>query len=397
MKTLFNLVRIAFFCPQKIIRRPSKPPEVVYGAALLVWGSPGIGKSTIVESFARAYGQACEVLAPGERGEGQFGVVPVPEGGKLTYPVPDWVDPLEETGGVLFVDEINTAPPAIQPALLGLCLARRIGTHRISGNVRPIAAANETEDAAGGYDLPPALANRFVHVSVDSMINAEQWADGLVDDCWYDEPENILNTAATEAKIMQEWANVYSVKRGVVAGFIRRRPDMLLAKPKANDPNAGKAWASPRTWEMATRLLATCEILGAGELERDILLAGSVGEGPSGELLSFLREIDLPKPSDLISGKVKFVHDPGRLDRSFATLNALASYVVGLEAGKKQKDAAGVAWDILGEIHATGAEDLLVGPGSALVRAKLTHAQGVKPAQKVLAKLQPVLQAAGVQ
>ncbi len=97
----------------------------------VIVGPPGIGKSQRVKKLgAELFGDGMtEVLSPGERGEGAFGVVPVPNGdGYLHYPAPDWVKRFAESGrGLVFVDEINTAPPALQPALLGLILDGRIG------------------------------------------------------------------------------------------------------------------------------------------------------------------------------------------------------------------------------------------------------------------------------
>jgi len=55
----------------------------------VVVGAPGIGKSQRVKALATSLGWDCEVLSPGERGEGAFGVVPVPNGdGYLLYPGP---------------------------------------------------------------------------------------------------------------------------------------------------------------------------------------------------------------------------------------------------------------------------------------------------------------------
>jgi hypothetical protein len=82
-----------------------------------------------------------ELLSPGERGEGAFGVTPIPGIGQtggmvLSYPMPDWTEKFADGVGIVFVDEISSSPPSIQPYLLGLLQERRIGS---AGHFRHLA------------------------------------------------------------------------------------------------------------------------------------------------------------------------------------------------------------------------------------------------------------------
>ena len=78
---------------------------------------------------------------------------------------PDWAVRLVRAGrGLLFLDELSTAPPAVQAALLRLVLERRVGALRLPPGVRIVAAANPRSSAADGWELSPPLANRFVHL-----------------------------------------------------------------------------------------------------------------------------------------------------------------------------------------------------------------------------------------
>jgi MoxR-like ATPase len=89
-------------------------------------------------------------------GEGAFGVIPVPDkSGVIKYPPPEWTLAHDEAGGVVFIDEMSSTPPALQPPLLGLLFARRIGGKTLSARTRVIGAANPPEVAAGGFDLAP--------------------------------------------------------------------------------------------------------------------------------------------------------------------------------------------------------------------------------------------------
>ncbi len=83
-------------------------PEGFWGLPLIIWGDPGTGKTSFLKDSAKRTSMAYERLSPAERGEGQFGVVPVPHtDGFLHYPAPAWAQRFDN-GGVLFLDEINT-------------------------------------------------------------------------------------------------------------------------------------------------------------------------------------------------------------------------------------------------------------------------------------------------
>ena len=143
-----NILRAALFTPTG---------NGEWGLPMLAWSAPGMAKSAKIEDLAASCDLPCEVLSPGERGEGGFGVVPVPKYGAdgrtpetLSYPAPDWTERFKEGRGIVFVDELTTAPPAVQPAMLGLVLRKRIGATVLPPGVRVIAAANPPEQAEIG-------------------------------------------------------------------------------------------------------------------------------------------------------------------------------------------------------------------------------------------------------
>src|SRR5258706_13170330 len=99
MKT--NLLRAALFTPG---------PNRMWGLPILLWGAPGVAKTALIRQLSDEYSMPLEVLSPACRGEGAFGVTPVPVDGRMTYPRPDWTDRFEQTGrGIGFIDEINLA------------------------------------------------------------------------------------------------------------------------------------------------------------------------------------------------------------------------------------------------------------------------------------------------
>src|SRR6202042_2804518 len=91
---------------------------------------------------------------------------------------PSWAVAVAEAGhGLVFFDEISTAPPAVQAALLRVVLERTVGDLTLPDAVSVVAAANPPERAADGWALSPPLANRFCHL--DWPVDARTVADGF--------------------------------------------------------------------------------------------------------------------------------------------------------------------------------------------------------------------------
>jgi MoxR-like ATPase len=140
-------------------------PKGYWGVPVLVWGMPGTGKSTFIESLQRdgfpVYTMIASLHDPTD-----FNGLPVLHDGRMRFAPPDWVYLFEEHGqGILFLDELTTAPPTVQTALLRLVLERKVGAHSLPAGVRIVAAANPPDIAASGWELSPPLANRFVHLN----------------------------------------------------------------------------------------------------------------------------------------------------------------------------------------------------------------------------------------
>jgi hypothetical protein len=383
-----DIARAAIFTPASTVR-----DEVVWGLPVCFWGPPGVGKTFQLSRLAKSHSLALEVLSPGERGEGAFGVTPVPSPGNksLNYPPPDWVVEMGE-GGVLFLDEINQAPPPLQPALMGILLARRVGGHYLGNRVRPIAAANPTEQAAGGWDFAPPVANRMGHLNWPDVVS-EGWADWLLGD------EGALaqgaDSFALEKTVLAAWDEPWARTRGLVAGFIRARGGGMLHKmPAMGSTDLGRAWPSPRTWEMAARAHASAAIHRLNVEDTEEFVGAFVGKGAASELFGYAEKLDLPNPADVLDGKVSFKHDPKRLDRTAAILGSCHALVVPASADKR-KERTQKLWSILAEKKILDeAMDVAFGSVKALVGAKLHTSQ---TAYTVLAKMLPLLKAAGIQ
>lgn len=380
-----------------------------WGLPLLLWGDPGIAKTALVEALAAEWGLPCETLSPSERGEGAFGVVPVPVNGVLTYPRPEWTTRFDDGRGLVFVDEATTAAPALQGPIMGLIHARRIGGHTLHGGVRVLAAANPPEKAAGGFDLASALANRFGHLDVGAPTPEEHAAYMLGQSTDVGTPFAKMTPAAEtsarlggavgdaadeEARVLKAWPTAWAHAAGHETAFLLRRPGLKNQCPDVGDPKAGRAWPSDRAWEHATRAWASARVHDLSPALTETFVASFLGEGVASELFAFVEEQDLPDPVKLLDGVETFSHNSKRLDRTLATLNACASLITPVGAAKRKERTAMMWVGLLEKLTEDKADtDILVPAVQTLINAQL-HL--MKEATKTLAKLQPVLKAAGV-
>lgn len=302
---------------------------------VLLWGAPGTGKSSVVNDLATAMGWPCEVVIASIREPSDFAGLPIVVDGQVHFAPPTWATSLAENGhGVLFLDEISTAPPAVQAALLRVVLERTVGDLQLPEDVVVIAAANPPDQAADGWDLSAPLANRFCHLdwTTDAAVVAQGFTAGFapptVPDLGLDRPE-ALSRARTRS-------------RAEVATFLLLRPSAVIGPPQ-DRAAAGRAWPSPRTWEMAADLLAATRITDVSSEVRTVLVSGCVGDGPGIEFLAWRAELDLPDPEHVLADPAGF-ELPERGDRAYAVLTSVAAAV----AAEATVERWAAGWQVLG-------------------------------------------------
>jgi hypothetical protein len=263
---------------------------------------------------------------------------------------PDWAVRLVKAGrGLLFLDELSTAPPAVQAALLRLVLERRVGALRLPPGVRIVAAANPRSSAADGWELSPPLANRFVHL---------QWA--------HDHEVVVRGLGGTWPRATlprldpDKLSAAVDFARRAVCGLLATRPTLVHRLP-SGETRRGGAWPSPRSWDMTLRLVAFAHAAGSSRDVLSLLVRGTVGDGPGLELLASVDRMELPDPETLLAepGAAEL---PERGDLRQAVLDGVVAAV------RERPDRArwDAAWVLLVRALDTGAPDLVVVPATTL-------------------------------
>jgi midasin (ATPase involved in ribosome maturation) len=237
---------------------------------VFVWGSPGVGKSSLIRQIASDKSMEfidlrLSLLDPTDlRGIPFFDAA----NKSAVWAKPEFLpDSNTQAYGILFLDEINSAPPTIQAAAYQLILDRKIGEYTLPANYAIVAAGNYESDRGVTYRMPTPLANRFVHLDFD--LDFTEW---------------------------KSWAYESKIDARIIS-FLSYKPQNLFTfDAKAKE----KSFATPRSWSFVNDILnSNLQI----ELLKDVI-GGAVGIESSDEFMNFCKVVDkLPNIEEIINAK----------------------------------------------------------------------------------------------
>jgi AAA domain (dynein-related subfamily) len=282
---------------------------------VLLWGDPGSGKTSVVES-AKDLGWHVETLIISHYEPSDFAGLPMLRDGQVVLAPPSWAKRLADldSPSIAFFDEFSTASPALQAAALRPLTHYQVGDLQLPDTVSFVAAANPADVAAAGWELAPPTASRFVHL--DWGLPLDVYSECLVSGVWPSLPVGPL-PPNYELQLGEQ--------RALIAGFLQRRSSQLSAIP-IDAVDRGRAFPTPRTWDYAGRLAAYAHGIGASQQIITLLVSGCVGDAVAHEFLRYSREVDLPDPEDVLTGKFSF--HGCRADRAFVILQFVLAAVL---------------------------------------------------------------------
>ena len=258
---------------------------------LMVWGAPGLGKSTIIRELAKAYGVNFIDVRLAQREPVDVRGLPVPTENGVEWQVSaEWPrDP--KSKGIILFDELTAADRSLQVAAYEFILDRRLGDlYEVPDGWYICAAGNRTADRAVSTTMSSALANRFLHVELES--NADNWL---------------------------EWA-VKNEIHPSVSGFVRFRPAMLFNQ---ENENLERGWPTPRSWERVSTML---KVLPDDENLIRHTVYGLVGNRAGVEFLAFHKTAQNLSVKEMMLGKSK-VSIPQKADLRYALCSGVAYYI----------------------------------------------------------------------
>jgi hypothetical protein len=228
--------------------------------ATMIWGPPGIGKSSVVAQVCKKFGMDLIDLRISQLAPTDLRGLPVPHEGTARWLPPNFLprgparaekrsrrERAPFVRGVLFLDEFNMAAPVVQGIAQQLVLDKRVGDYVVPDGWFIWAAGNrKEEDRAAVNAMPAPLANRFLHLFTT-----------------YDHPS----------------FRAYMIRNNFPSNiilFLEQFPD-YVHKLSSQEP----AWPSPRSWEVCVKLL-----------RQDLPISSAVGPAAEAAYESFVQYKD---------------------------------------------------------------------------------------------------------
>ncbi len=260
---------------------------------VMLWGPPGVGKSQMVMQAGERHKVQVIDIRLSQMEPSDLRGIPFKNGDRVEWAVPAMLPDEARHGseGILFLDEITSAPPSVSAAAYQLILDRKLGEYQVPDGWAIIAAGNRQGDRGVTYSMPAPLANRFAHFEFETHL--DDWIS---------------------------WAYAHNIHEGVIA-FLRFRPELLFDFDPAHNP---VAFPSPRSWEFANRALHKF-----ADMPNLITSSFQACVGPAAgiELSAFIQNLDkLPDLDAILRGED--IPVPDEIDLQYAIASALVGRAI---------------------------------------------------------------------
>lgn len=262
--------------------------------AVMLWGPPGVGKSSIVKQVAEELGVRLIDVRLAQLEPCDVRGIPAPnhKTKQTEWYYPSWLPTDPESKGILFLDEMEKAPTMVKNAALQLVLDRSIGDYKLPDGWSIVGAGNRADDGCFSTGLGTALNNRMLHYTIEADLESWlKWATA-----------NGINDEIT-GYLQFDTGSLYSMQAGV------------------------EAFPSPRSWEFLSNMLK-----GVTDQEETYqLFEAAVGEA-AGQKFRAWYEVykDVDVEAIILKGKMPKAKEIGGEDKKsfkYAVTIAVSHYV----------------------------------------------------------------------
>lgn len=336
---------------------------IIARTPVVLWGPPGVGKTSIMEAIADHYNMHLEVVMASIREPSDFAGMPNVQGDETRWVAPSWVGRLnrahneEHRACMVFYDEISTARPAIQAAMLRPILEGVVGDTPLPPGVITVAAANPPDIASDGWDLAPPNANRFTHL--DWTLTAQDIMQGFTRG-W---------GSVVLPQLHKSRDRRIQHARQLVGSFVGANPyyaNLPMQESAGEFEASSLGFPTARAWETVAKLYGTAksarffgpngESYSATKASVEKLVLGTVGKDAGEEFLHYLDALDLPDPNQVLANPDSF-EIPRRQDILYTLLISVEN--ASLNGRTELSEDEWVRWgNVLSRIVTAGYADI---------------------------------------
>lgn len=222
-------------------------------------GSPGVGKSGMIRSIAEQANLELIDFRLAQADPTDLHGFPTLNtdhtrshyAPPTTFPLSTDKVPSGRNGWLLFFDELNASPNAMQTAAYKIVLDREVGAHKLHPKVYMLCAGNLDSDKAIVNRLSTAMKSRLATLEVH--VDPKEWL---------------------------QWAWDNGIDKRITA-YLEWKPKLVH---NFNPDSSELTFPCPRTWEFASKLLSNWPKVNMSMLD---VLQGVIGKAAAIELITF--------------------------------------------------------------------------------------------------------------